>query len=311
MAYLPILTSEPAKLSNSSFEVNIPGLTPLSISSIPSPFFDPNHLFTAHIVSNAPAFSEAKGIIINTFNWFEPETLAAVNSGRALSNLPPILPIGPLEPYELSKDQFQSLPWLDNQPEESVVYVSFVSRTTMSKDQIRELADGLERNGCRFLWVIKSSKVDKEDNQGLEDLLGSSFLNRTQNKGIVVKGWVNQQEILAHPATGGFINHCGWNSAMEAASRGMPLLAWRQYGDQRVNAEVVENAGLGIGARDWGWDVELLVKREEIERKIGEMMKNEKLRDRARKVGEEARKARGTGGSSDKVLLGVIEVLNL
>ena len=73
----------------------------------------------------------------------------------------------------------------------------------------------------------------------------------------------------------------------------------------------MENAGLGIGARDWGWDVELLVKREEIERKIGEMMKNEKLRDRARKVGEEARKARGTGGSSDKVLLGVIKVLNL
>ena len=209
MAYLPILTSEPAKLSSSSFEVNIPGLTPLSISSIPSPFFDPNHLFTAHIVSNAPAYSEAKGIIINTFDWFEPETLAAVNSGRALSNLPPILPIGPLEPYELSKDQFQSLPWLDNQPEESIVYVSFGSRTAMSKDQIRELADGLERNGCRFLWVIKSSKVDKEDTQELEDLLGSSFLERTQNKGIVVKGWVNQQEILAHPATGGFINHCG------------------------------------------------------------------------------------------------------
>ena len=79
----------------------------------------------------------------------------------------------------------------------------------MSKDQIRELADGLERNGCRFLWIIKSSKVDKEDNQELEDLLGSSFLKRTQYKGIVVKGWVNQQEILAHPATGGFINHCG------------------------------------------------------------------------------------------------------
>ncbi|KAL4653249.1 hypothetical protein ACB092_01G288900 [Castanea dentata] len=253
MAYLPILT------------INIPGLTPLSILSIPTPFFDPNHLFTALIVSNAPAFSEAKGIIINTFDWFEPETLAVVNSGKALSNPLPILPIGPLEPYELSKDQFQSLPWLDNQPEESVVYVSFGNRTAVSKDQIRELADGLERNGCRFLWVIKSSKVDKEDNQELEDLLG---------------------KILAHPATGGFKNHCGWNSVMEAASRGLPLLAWRQHGDQRVNAEAVANAGLGIWARDWGWGVELLVKGEEIERKIGEQMKNEKLRDRARKLGK-------------------------
>ncbi|KAM4132514.1 hypothetical protein ACJW30_01G256200, partial [Castanea mollissima] len=240
MAYLPILTSY--------FRA--------CLTCIPTPFFDPNHLFTALIVSNAPAFSEAKGIIINTFDWFEPETLAVVNSGKALSNPLPILPIGPLEPYELSKDQFQSLPWLDNQPEESVVYVSFGSRTAMSKDQIRELADGLERNGCRFLWVIKSSKVDKEDNQELEDLLG---------------------KILAHPATGGFIKHCGWNSVMEAVSRGMPLLAWRKHGEQRVNAEAVANAGLGIWARDWGWGVELLVKGEEIERKIGELMKDKKL----------------------------------
>ena len=68
---------------------------------------------------------------------------------------------------------------------------------------------------------------------------------------------------------------------------------------------------MGIWAWDWGWGVEWLVKGEEIERKIGELMKNEKLRDRTRKVGEEARKARGTGGSSDKVLMGVIEVLSL
>ncbi len=204
----------------------------------------------------------------------------------------------------------QSLTWLDNQPMESVVYVSFGSRTTMSKDQIRELVDGLERNGCRFLWVIKTNKVDKEDKDELKDLLGSSFLERTQNKGIVVKGWVNQLEILAHPAIGGFINHCGWNSVMEAASGGVPLLAWPRHGDQRVNAEVAEKAGLGIWERDWGWGVERLVKGEEIGRKIGELMENEKLRDRARKVGEEARKARGTDGSFDKVLMGVIEVVN-
>ena len=112
---------------------------------------------------------------MNTFESFEPETLAAVNSGRVLSNLPPILPIGPLEPFELKKDQLQSLTWLDNQPMESVVYVSFGSKTAMSKDQIRELADGLERNECRFLWVIKTSKVDKEDKDELKDLLGSHF----------------------------------------------------------------------------------------------------------------------------------------
>ena len=96
MAYLPILTSDAAKLSG-TIEIEIPGLTPLPISSIPPPFFNPDHLFTATLVSNARALPYCKGILMNTFDCFEPETLSAINNKRALSNLPPILPIGPLE----------------------------------------------------------------------------------------------------------------------------------------------------------------------------------------------------------------------
>ncbi|KAK4346450.1 hypothetical protein RND71_032789 [Anisodus tanguticus] len=66
-----------------------------------------------------------------------------------------------------------------------------------------------------------------------------------RRQGMVVKEWVNQEEILAHPAIGGFFSHCGWNSVMEAAQRGVPMLAWTLNGDQRFNAEVVEKAGLG------------------------------------------------------------------
>ncbi|XVF60623.1 hypothetical protein PTKIN_Ptkin08bG0063000 [Pterospermum kingtungense] len=306
MAYLPNLTSDAAKLTEAT-EIEIPGLTPLSISSIPPPFFNPDHVFTATLVSNARALPYCKGIIMNTFESFEPETLSVINKKKALSNLPPILPIGPLETYEVNKDQGRYLPWLNDQPAESVVLVSFGSRTAMSKDQIRELRDGLEKSEYRFLWVLKTKKVDKDEKEDLEDLVGSSFLERTKNEGMVLKEWVNQQDILAHPAIGGFVNHCGWNSVMEAAQRGIPVLAWPQHGDQRVNAEVLEKAGLGIWDKTWGWGGQRLVKEDEIKKKISELMK---LKSRAKKVGEEARKAIGYGGSSSIIIKTIIESLS-
>ncbi|XP_057972505.1 UDP-glycosyltransferase 708G1-like [Malania oleifera] len=308
IASLPLLTYEGnAKLSIGCGNVTIAGLGLLPESSIPPPFFNPNHLFTRITVSNSQYLPEAKGILLNNFQWFEAETLSALNNGSVLRNLPPVLPIGPLQPYEQEKDQ--ELPWIDEQPAQSVVYISFGSRTAMSKEQIKELGDGLERSNCRFLWVLKTSKVDTDDKEEITELLGSSFLKRTKNKGVVVQGWVNQEEVLAHPAIGGFVNHCGWNSVTEAALRGMPMLAWPQHGDQRVNAEVVAKAGLGIWVKDWGWGVGRLVEGEEIGKRIGELMRDEELRARAGKVGEEARKAWGFGGSSEKALMEIIEGL--
>ncbi|KAM0955277.1 hypothetical protein ACFX13_024063 [Malus domestica] len=152
-------------------------------------------------------------------------------------------------------------------------------------------------------------KVDKEDKEDLKNLLGESFLGRTKSRGVVVKGWVSQQDILEHAAVGGFVSHCGWNSVMEAARKGVPVLA-RQHGDQCVNAEVVEKARLGIWERSWGWGVGgVVVGGEEIGRKIVELMEDKKLRGLARKVGEDTKKATATGGKSQKVFNEVLEYL--
>ncbi|KAM5581295.1 UDP-glycosyltransferase 13-like [Rosa sericea] len=311
MAYLPTLLSNTSDISTLT-QVNIPGLAPLPMTSIPPPFKNPNHIFTSLILQSSRAFSSAKGILMNTFHDFESDTLAAINDGRALTNinLPPILPIGPLQAFELKNDQDKYyLSWLDNQPKESVVYVSFGSRTAMSDSQIRELSKGLETSGYRFLWVLKTSKVDKDDIQEVNDMVGESFLERTKNKGIVLKAWVSQQDILEHPAIGGFVNHCGWNSVMEAAREGIPVLAWPQHGDQSVNAEIVEKAGLGIWERKWGWGLEGLVSGEEIRNKIVELMENQKVRGFSRNVGGKARKASGIDGKSEKVVMEIMESL--
>lgn len=309
MAYYRFLISP--EISNTDADpIRIPGLTDIPKSSIPPPLLrSGKSLFASILASNILSFSKVKGILLNTFEYFESETITAFNNGQVQTGFPPVLPIGPLAPYGLVQSH-HPLPWLNEQPAKSVLYVSFGSRTAMSKDQIRALADGLDRSGHRFLWVLKGNKVDKEDKEGLDELLSDSFLERTKNKGMVVKGWVSQEEILQHPAVGGFVSHCGWNSVMEAALQGMPVLAWPLHGDQRINAELVEKSGLGLWEREWGWGGEKLINEEEIGGKIKVLMEDEILRAKALNVGKEARKAVKKDGGSEKVLAQVIKSLN-
>jgi UDP:flavonoid glycosyltransferase YjiC (YdhE family) len=138
------------------------------------------------------------------------------------------------------------LKWLNEQPNGSVVYVSFGSRTAMLRDQSREIGNGLIKSGCRFLWVVKDKKVDKEEEEVLDKVVGRELMEHMKGKGLVVKNWVDQGEILGHKAMGGFVSHCGWNSVIEAAWHGVPILGWPQHGDQKINAEVVEMSGLGM-----------------------------------------------------------------
>ncbi|GMN32706.1 hypothetical protein TIFTF001_049801 [Ficus carica] len=214
--------------------------------------------------------------------------------------------VGPLPPFNLEKSR--PLAWLDDQPAQSVLYVSFGSRTAISRDQIRELGDGLVRSSKSFLWVVKDKKVDKEDSSELIDLIGHDLMERIIERGFLVKNWLNQEEVLRHPAVAGFLTHCGWNSITEALWHGVPMLLWPQHGDQKINADLVERIGVGMWAKSWGWGGEaMVVNGEEIAEKVGEMMGNGILRLRAAEVRNDARMAVREGGSSYKRLADLIE----
>ncbi|XVE85781.1 hypothetical protein DITRI_Ditri17bG0118600 [Diplodiscus trichospermus] len=160
----------------------------------------------------------------------------------------------------------------------------------MSKEQIRELGNGLVLSGYKFLWVVKSKVVDKEEEkEGLDELLGYQLMNEIKNNGMVIKEWVNQWEILSHKAVGGFISHCGWNSVVEAAWHGIPVLGWPQHGDQMINAEVIETGGWGLCMKSWGWGSDALVKGKEIGDRIKELIGNEILKLEATRISEDAR----------------------
>ncbi|XP_076935770.1 zeatin O-xylosyltransferase-like [Bidens hawaiensis] len=214
--------------------------------------------------------------------------------------------VGPLNPIEISSNGTDStsrhkcLQWLDNQPENSVMYVSFGTTTTFSDEQIRELALGLERSGQRFIWVVRVA--DTSNSVGSEERkieLPNGFEEIVRGRGLIERSWAPQLEILEHSATGGFMSHCGWNSSMESISMGVPMATWPMHSDQPRNAFLITDViRIGIAVKNWERRNEL-VKANVIADVVNRLMASEegaKIRRRAVKLGGEVKESVAEGG---------------
>ncbi|KAL8090292.1 hypothetical protein AgCh_039677 [Apium graveolens] len=154
------------------------------------------------------------------------------------------IPVGPLvrEEIENTDDCTETIQFLDKKDESSVVFVSFGSEYFLSKDEIREIAYGLELSKLNFIWVVR---FHCEDNMKLEEALPLGFHDKVGERGLVMEGWAPQAKILRHSSTGGFVSHCGWSSIMESMMFGVPVIAMPMHIDQPYNALVVKEVGVG------------------------------------------------------------------
>ncbi|KAK7274908.1 hypothetical protein RIF29_16009 [Crotalaria pallida] len=307
-SYFPTVSASLPTLN----DVEIPGVSCIPRSSIPPLLLVPNSLFGNIFNEDGPKLTKLHGVLVNTFEELEAQSLEALNGGKVVKELPPVYAVGPFVPGEFEKEDQRGAPlkWLDDNAKGSVVYVSFGSRTAMGRNQVREIGEGLVRSGSMFLWVMKCKMVDREEEEGLEEVLGLELVERIKEKGLVMKEWVDQREILDHEAVGVFVSHCGWNSVVEAAWYGVPILGWPLGGDQKINAEVVSRRGWGMWKKDWGWEGESVVKGDEIGEAIREMMNDESLRIKASEVKEAARKAISVGGGCEVNLQRLTEKWN-
>ncbi|CAL9751077.1 unnamed protein product, partial [Musa acuminata subsp. burmannicoides] len=184
------------------------------------------------------------GILVNSFVDLEPYTYKALEEAEL--TWPPVYPAGPLVWSQQEESSgSECLEWLDDQPPGSVLFVAFGSGGTLSTEQTRELARGLETSGHRFLWAARClSGVYLGLASGVDPLcyLPEGFLERTKDAGLVVPQWAPQAEVLRHGSTGGFLTHCGWNSVLESLACGVPMIAWPLYAEQRMNAVMLAEA---------------------------------------------------------------------
>lgn len=258
------------------------------------PWSIPSDLHHQKIVfQSSEAACKAKWLLSNTCYELEP---------AACELHPNFLPVGPLHLIEKScsgpsnfyPEDASCLTWLDTKPPESVVYVSFGSLAVHSKEQLDELALGLEISGRAFLWVVRRDLAN-----GSQALLPDGFLERVGEFGKIVE-WAPQNEVLSHPAIACFVSHCGWNSTLEGVSGGVPYLCWPYFCEQTHNESYIcDNweIGLRIACNENG-----IRSRYEIKKKIDMLLSNDKLKENVIKLKESCAKSIGEGGSSYKNL---------
>ncbi|XP_062206778.1 UDP-glycosyltransferase 1-like [Phragmites australis] len=297
--------------------LHAPGLPPVPADHLAEAVLDRNSLSSRHFRALSEQLNNSQGVIVNSFRSLEPRATGAIVAGLCTPpgrRAPPLHCIGPLIKSEVGAKRHECLVWLDAQPKASVVFLCFGSLGRFSAEQTKHVARGLEMSGQRFLWVVRRPPGDDDEQQPDPDLdwtgsalLPEGFLARTKDRGLVVRSWAPQREVLAHSAVGGFVTHCGWNSVLEAVVGGVPMLAWPMYAEQRMNKVfLVEEMRLAVAVE--GYDKEM-VKDEEVAEKVRWLMESDggaELRQRTWAAMRQAKEALCDGGESKIALLELV-----
>ncbi|XP_076905827.1 zeatin O-glucosyltransferase-like isoform X2 [Bidens hawaiensis] len=250
----------------------------------------------------------SSGRIYNTCRVLEQPILELLET-EARKNNKLIWALGPFNPVNIQRSKFsgkdggpveQCLNWLDKQASNSVIFVSFGTTTSFTKQQITQIAIGLENSEQKFLWVVRDAdRGDFEKDNIIRIELPEGFEDRVKDWGLVVREWAPQLDILAHPSIGGFMSHCGWNSCIESMSMGVPIAAWPMHSDQPNNTVLVTKIlKVGIVVKDW-CPREQVVAAVVVETSVRRLMcskEGEEIRKRAVAMGHYIRMAVGDNG---------------
>lgn len=269
------LFAEASYLTNGYLDTVIdwlPGLGSIRLRDMPT-FIrttDPDDVMLSYLLDVIEQAQRASAIIINTFDALEHKVLDAFSS-----LLPPVYSIGPLHQQlrhiqedddskrigaNLWKEEPECLDWLESKEPNSVVYVNFGSITVMTDEQLIEFAWGLANSSMTFLWVIRPDLV-----AGKSAVVPPEFVEETKGRSWLAS-WCPQEQVLNHPAIGGFLTHCGWNSMVESLCGGVPMICWPFFADQQTNCRFC--------CKEWGvaMQIEGDVKRNYIEDLVRKLM---------------------------------------
>ncbi|PIA52863.1 hypothetical protein AQUCO_01000615v1 [Aquilegia coerulea] len=324
-----ILRYEPEANATSDSEVlvlpNFPGEIEFKRSQLAKHAEDSHSDFKALRKKMSETELASFGIVINSFYELEPAYAEYYKKDLGRLKTWYIGPVSLSNRNVIDKanrgkkatiDGHHCLQWLDSKEPYSVLYVSFGSLSRFNNAQLLEIAMGLEASNVSFIWVVRMDKLKAED-----QFLPEGFEERMEGKGLIIKDWAPQVLILDHPAVGGFMTHCGWNSTLEGISAGLPLITWPVFAEQFYNEKLVTQVlktGISAGNEVWSAWIEpdkVSVTKDKVQEVVSQLMHDgeeaEDMRRRAKELGQRAKKAVEEGGSSYKDLTFLIEKLRV
>ncbi|KAI3909418.1 hypothetical protein MKW92_046554 [Papaver armeniacum] len=135
-----------------------------------------------------------------------------------------------------------------------------------------ELAVGLEKSGKSFIWILRPPSEFDIKSEFKSEWLPEGFFERMNesNKGLLVKKWAPQLEILSHKSTGAFLSH--W----------VPVIGWPLGGEQAFNSKMLEEE-LGVSVQLANGNEDEVVS-EDVQKVIEQVMgssEGEEMRKRA------------------------------
>ncbi|QHN98640.1 UDP-glycosyltransferase 86A1-like [Arachis hypogaea] len=255
------------------------------------------------------SFVDAKGadfVLCNTVQELEPTVIAALQTFKSFYAIGPIFAPGFTNTTMATSlwSESDCTQWLNSKPQGSVLYASFGSLAHMTRRVLEEIANGLLLSNVSFVWVLRPNVVGSVK----VDPLPVGFRKAICDRGMVIP-WCSQTQVLAHPAIGGFLTHCGWNSILEAIWCEVPLLCFPLMSDQFTNRkQVVDYWKVGINLSD-----RTVITKEEVSKNVSRLMGGP-LGDQLKTTGKEIKKkleeALSPSGSSEKNMEYFIKDLN-
>ncbi|KAL8156012.1 7-deoxyloganetin glucosyltransferase-like [Apium graveolens] len=299
--YTPLLDA--SYLTNGYLDTNIdwaPGMKDMKLKDFPT-FIrttDLDDIMLNFFINETAALPKARALLINTFDVLEQDALDAISASQ-----PHIYTVGPLNLMinqvqdtrlasigsSLWKEEDTCIDWLAKKEPKSVVYVNFGSITTMTAEQLTEFAWGLANSKKHFLWIVRPDIV-----AGDTAMVPPEFVVETRERGRLAS-WCSQEQVLKHPAIGGFLTHNGWNSTIESIASGVPVICWPFFAEQQTNCK--------YSCVEWeiGMEIDNNVKRDAVEELVRELMdgdKGKKLKKTALEWKNRAEAAASLTGSS-------------
>ena len=115
-----------------------------------------------------------------------------------------------------------------------VLYVFLGSLTVLTVKELEVLCRAVSSPGeWRVMWSLP---------EDLQVLLPSI----SRNAGFFLSHWLPQASILRHPACIAALIHAGWSSLADVILSGKPVCALPLFGDQPINAQIVQTLNIGL-----------------------------------------------------------------